>query len=87
MTAKPASDQLTRALRDMAARGERHHCSDVGSWLWLSEHPAERQLAAHLCRGCPVFDPCGQAAEERDERFGVWGGVDRTVTPGRKKVA
>ena len=33
-----ATDTLTRALLDLAARGERTHCSDPGtSELWISE--------------------------------------------------
>jgi hypothetical protein len=77
-------DQLTRALIDAAAQGMRPHCSDAGSWLWLSEDPADRREAARRCHGCVVFDPCGQAAEARQERFGTWAGVDRTKAPGRK---
>ena len=70
---------LTRALVDLAGRGERPHCSDPGSSdLWLSDRKAERREAVKLCRGCPVFDPCGQAAQARQERFGVWAGVDMT---------
>jgi Transcription factor WhiB/Poxvirus D5 protein-like len=80
------SEALTRALINLAARGLRTHCSDATlSELWLSDHPGERREATRLCQGCPVFAPCGAAADERDERHGVWGGVDRTVTPGRAK--
>jgi hypothetical protein len=68
------SERLTRALITIASCGLRTHCSDPGtSELWLSEHEAERAEAVKLCRGCPVIQPCGQAAEERDERWGVWG--------------
>jgi hypothetical protein len=39
-------------------------------------------------RRCVVdFLPCGQAAEDRDERWGVWGGFDRSIRPGRRKEA
>jgi hypothetical protein len=82
------SATLTRALVDLASRGERPHCSDPGtSELWLSGHKAERAEAAKLCRGCPVIEPCGQAATARRERWGVWAGVDRTVRPGPKAQA
>ena len=88
MTTRAATDQLTRALLDMAARGERTHCSDSASkHLWLSEHDGERKVAALLCRHCPVETVCRDTAEQRDERWGVWGGVDRSVRPGRKKAA
>jgi hypothetical protein len=44
----------------------------------LSEHPAERQLAALMCGGCPVISECGDAADANGERFGVWSGRDYT---------
>jgi len=87
--ARVASERLLRALITLAARGQRTHCSDPGSnELWLSESEPERAEAARLCIGCPVFLQCGEAAAANDERWGVWGGRDRTVRPGRpKKVA
>jgi hypothetical protein len=81
---KIEGDRLTRALLDAAAAGLRPHCSDAGSWLWLSEDPADRAEAARRCVGCVVFEPCGTAAEARQERFGTWSGRDRTVVPGKK---
>ena len=85
MTATAAgitAGELTTALLQAKAEGLRPHCSD--SAMWLSESHAERAIAAQLCAGCPVFGPCGTAAEARRERFGVWAGVDRTVKPGGK---
>jgi hypothetical protein len=83
-----ASRRFTRALVDLAANGLRTHCSDpVTSELWLSEVEAERAEAARLCRGCPVVAPCGEAAVARGERFGVWGGRDRTRHPNGRGVA
>jgi hypothetical protein len=76
------SEALTRALLDLKARGLRAHCQDVviGGW-WLSEDEGERAKAVLRCGGCPVFAPCGEAARVRNERFGVWGGRDRTRRP------
>jgi hypothetical protein len=69
-----ASDRLTQALITMAAKGLRPNCSDPGShWMWLSEHPQERALAALMCGGCPVIAECDAAAEANDERHGVAG--------------
>ena len=80
------TDPLTRALIDAAAKGLRPHCSDAGSHhLWLSDHEADRAIAARLCRHCPVETVCRDTAEQRDERWGVWGGVDRSIRPGRRK--
>ncbi|WP_327415469.1 WhiB family transcriptional regulator [Streptomyces sp. NBC_01233] len=32
--------------------------------------------AKEICRSCPVVHPCLVDALDRDERFGVWGGLD-----------
>jgi hypothetical protein len=86
MTARQATDQLTIALLNMAARGERTHCSDPTSHhLWLSEDQRDRDIATKLCTHCPVIVECGQAAAARDERWGVWGGRDRSIRPERPK--
>ena len=43
---------------------------------FISENAAERAEAADLCLDCPVFAACQAAGAF--EKFGVWGGVDRT---------
>jgi hypothetical protein len=35
----------------------------------------QRDAAAEICTGCPVRDRCLAEALDRDEQFGVWGGV------------
>jgi transcription factor WhiB len=85
-----ASARLVKALVDLAAAGLRTHCSDVGTGgLWLSESEDDRREAIKLCRGCPAFDPCGEAAESNRETFGVWASEDftRTGKPGPKPKA
>jgi hypothetical protein len=48
--ARAASDALTLALLNLAARGERTHCSDPTTHhLWLSESESERAIAVTLC--------------------------------------
>jgi Transcription factor WhiB len=80
------TDQLTMALINAASQGLRPHCSDPTTHrLWLSEHESERQVAVMLCRHCPVLTVCRDTAEQRDERFGVWGGRDFSRRPGRAK--
>jgi hypothetical protein len=80
-----ATDGLNRALLSFAAAGDRPRCSDpITRELWTAEHAAHRAIAVKWCKRCPVLILCRQAAEERDERFGVWGGVDRTIRPRRK---
>jgi hypothetical protein len=81
-------DPLTRALLDLAERGERTPCADFSiKHLWLSESPGERRLATKMCAPCQVKAECLQSAIEHDTRFGVFGGHDLTVAPGGKKPA
>jgi hypothetical protein len=80
-----ASERLAKALIDLAAKGLRTHCADPElGYLWLSDHEPERAVAAVLCGGCPIALECWDAARARDERFGVWGGVDFTKHPNGK---
>ena len=84
IAAARASDRLTLAIDEIARQGLRPHCTDQEvSHLWLSEYAAERALAIKLCRGCPIFNVCGEVASARREPFGVWGGRDRTRVPGK----
>jgi hypothetical protein len=77
MTATAPTQTLTCALINIAAQGLRTHCSDPTlSELWISEHQPDRAEAAQLCIGCPIIIECGEAADERGERY-VWGGIDR----------
>ncbi len=36
------------------------------------------QSARRICAGCPVAEACSEAADRRDERFGIWGGMKRS---------
>jgi hypothetical protein len=84
IVAAAASERLTRALRDLARLGILPHCADPSiGWMWLSEDAEDRARAVRLCRGCPTFHPCGEAASARRERFGVWSGQDRTRPSGK----
>jgi hypothetical protein len=84
IAAQAASERLTQALAELARSGELHHCGDPSTgWMWLSDDVEDRALAIKLCRGCPVFDLCGEAASLQRERFGVWAGRDRTRSPGK----
>ena len=88
LRASQASDRLTVALLTIASQGVRAHCSDPETHhYWLSEHAPERAIAVKLCTGCPVLQPCLEAARLNDERHGVWGGRDFTRKPGKKKAA
>jgi hypothetical protein len=74
-----ADHRLTMALIALAVRGERPRCSDpVDHALWTSDDQHDRAVAVQWCAGCPIIDPCGQAADERGERWQVWGSKDYT---------
>ncbi len=76
----PESRAFIRAPSRMLKQGLNTHCSDVRTHhMWTSESERDRAVAAKWCVGCPVFLECGAAAEARNEQFGVWAGVDRTV--------
>jgi hypothetical protein len=73
---------FTQALRDIDARGLSTPCSnpEIAHW-WLSEDALERRKAVKWCRGCSVLIECGKAAAARQERWFVWGGIDRSRNP------
>jgi hypothetical protein len=46
--------------------------------IFFSVDPREQQKAAALCDGCPARTECNQYALVNRERFGVWGGENRS---------
>lgn len=45
------------------------------SKLWFSRKGEDIARAKDVCRTCPVKSPCYDAAVDRDEKNGIWGGV------------
>ena len=84
-----AAEQLSLALAELATQGRRPRCGEPGGHeMWLSDDATDRAQAASWCAGCAVLTECGAAADEHDEKFGVFGGVDRTPAPtSRRKSA
>jgi len=80
-----AAEALTRRLVGLATEGRRPRCGEPGGHEWLSDDATDRAQAASWCTGCPVLVECGAAADEHGERFGVFGGTDRTVVTSRPK--
>jgi hypothetical protein len=88
LNARLASARLNMALLTIAAQGLRTPCSQPETHsYWTSEHVGERQLAMLWCGGCPVFEPCGDAAEANKERWGVWSSKDYGDRSGVKAAA
>lgn len=80
-----ARDRLDRALLNLATEGRRPRCGEhADTDLWTSESPEDRRRAAELCSACPLLAPCAEAAEEMEERWHVFGGVDRHRTRTRR---
>jgi hypothetical protein len=84
--AAEASDALTQALIQLAAKGQRPRCGDSEtSWMWLDEDPRHRAIAATYCDGCIVWAECDAVGQH--QVFGTYASTDRTVRGGGKKVA
>jgi WhiB family redox-sensing transcriptional regulator len=54
--------------------GQELPCLTNDPELFFAESPADVELAKQLCRSCPVRVSCLEAALERREPWGVWGG-------------
>lgn len=76
-TRKRAESALTAAIWELQDSGRDVPCS--GMWdSFQSEYTEVRAMAVPLCRRCPVLAECRAAAVANHEKFGVWGGKDRT---------
>ena len=55
--------------------------------LWFADQPNLLEEAKNLCRTCPLRLQCLEAALEREEPWGVWGGeiLDRGIVIARKR--
>ncbi|AWV47487.1 transcriptional regulator [Mycobacterium leprae Kyoto-2] len=62
-------------------------CHADTSDLWFAETPADLECTKTLCANCPIRRPCLEAAMERAEPWGVWGGeiFDRGLIVSRKR--
>lgn len=50
-------------------------CRDANIEKFYSGEPDDTREAVRVCRSCPVRRPCFEAALDRGEIFGVWGGT------------
>ncbi|WP_442943794.1 WhiB family transcriptional regulator [Nocardia sp. NBC_00508] len=55
--------------------------------LWFAESPVQLEQAKALCATCPIRKGCLNAAIDRREPWGVWGGeiFDQGVVIARKR--
>ena len=70
----------TRALRDVP-------CHVENPDLWFAESPVELERAKALCADCPIRRECLEAALDRGEPWGGWGGeiLERGTIVARKR--
>ncbi|MFW0792403.1 WhiB family transcriptional regulator [Gordonia sp. CPCC 205515] len=62
-------------------------CQVADADLWFAEDPRDLEQAKAMCADCPLQQACLQAALERAEPWGVWGGeiFDRGAVVARKR--
>ncbi|MCV7528066.1 WhiB family transcriptional regulator [Micrococcus luteus] len=72
------AETLLRELSGAARTAPGGVPCQADSDAFTSEFAAERERAARLCAGCPIRVLCGRYAAAARERWGVWGGQDRT---------
>ena len=62
-------------------------CHDGNPDLWFAESPVDLERAKALCADCPIRRECLNAAIDREEPWGVWGGeiIDRGNIVARKR--
>lgn len=82
-----AVELLAVELLQLADRQAATPCQGPHGDRWTSDHADDREWAAHCCRLCPVVAACRLVADETGEKHHVWGGVDRTPPPAKRKSA
>jgi len=71
---------LLAALTRLDDEGRATPCQ-LNPTPFVSDDRAERTAAAAACALCPTRRLCTTYAQAQRERFGVWGGRDRTPQP------
>lgn len=62
-------------------------CQVADADLWFAEDPRDLERAKAMCAECPLQQACLQAALDRAEPWGVWGGeiLERGAVIERKR--
>jgi WhiB family transcriptional regulator, redox-sensing transcriptional regulator len=81
---RPVSVALPGMVAEAVRRG-RPACTAPGVDLaWFFPEPHDDETAAYakrICAACPFRAECLDLALERDERFGIWGGLAQDERP------
>jgi hypothetical protein len=75
------TEALHIAIADLNDAGQRTPCQSPLGDYWTSDRDIERSAAIESCGYCPVLTHCSDYANEADERFHVWAGIDRNQKP------
>lgn len=73
-----ARADLDTALIELVEQGSTWPCAGEGE-RWYEGGPVKLAEVEKECVGCSVRELCGLVADEEGQRFGVWGGTDRTA--------
>ena len=75
---RPEGDVITglatQGALDRAAWEAQAACRDLDTALFFSDDLDEISAAKRICLACPVRTRCLDAAVERGEQYGIWGG-------------
>ena len=80
--ANRSTSDVAPPIPDQPVGGEwvdRGLCVGGDPELWVGDSHIDRKVAALICKDCPVRLECAKDALDRDERWGVWGGIDMGV--------
>jgi WhiB family transcriptional regulator, redox-sensing transcriptional regulator len=82
--------QILADVREMAW-ADQALCAEVDAELWFPEKGGSSRQAKMICRACPVRIECLNFALDRNERFGIYGGLTererRDLKRARKREA
>lgn len=70
-----AHEALNKAIDELRAAGRGLPCD--GDSRFIAEAAKERAQVVELCQPCPIRAECFAAG--RRQKWGVWGGVDRST--------
>ena len=62
-------------------------CAETDPEIFFPEKGESNRPAKQVCRGCFVREQCLEDALERDERFGIWGGLSERERRRMKREA
>lgn len=81
-TVKFADDGLWRDHALCKSMGTLTFFGEMGKGI-EAQRRIRKKRAVAICRACTVRKECFNYAKQNDERYGIWGGIDFTVSSKR----